>query len=94
MRLYNLNPKHQILDNEASAKYKEAIQAYGMTYQLVPLDNHRHNIAKKAIHFWKDHFIAVLSSTAENFLLNLWCQVIPQAERQLLFYVNQITTKT
>ena len=71
MRICGLNPKHQILDNEALAKYKEAIQAYGMTYQLVPLDNHRHNIANKAIHFWKNHFIAVLSSTAENFLLNL-----------------------
>ena len=84
MQLYGLNPKHQILDNEALAKYKEAIQAYGMTYQLVPLDNHRHNITKKAIHFWKDHFIAVLSGTTKNFLLNLCCQVKPQAERQLL----------
>ena len=36
MRAAGLNPKHQILDNEASAKYKVAIIASGMTYQLVP----------------------------------------------------------
>ena len=49
MRLCDLNPKHQILDNEASEKYKVAIRASGMTYQLVPPGDHRHNIAKKAI---------------------------------------------
>ena len=89
-----LKRKHQILGNKTSAKYKGAIQASGMTYQLVPPDDHRRNIFNKAIQFWKDHFIAVLSGTANNFSLHLWCQVIPQAERQLLFYVNQITTKT
>ena len=56
MQLCSLNPKHQMLDNEALAKYKEAIRASGMTYQLVPHNNHCHNIYKKAIHFWKDHF--------------------------------------
>jgi hypothetical protein len=29
-------PKHQILDNQASAEYKAAIEASGMTYELVP----------------------------------------------------------
>ena len=32
MRAAGLAPKHQILDNEASAKYKAAIVASGMTY--------------------------------------------------------------
>ena len=36
MRAAGLDPKHQILNNEASAKYKAAIIASGMTYQLVP----------------------------------------------------------
>ena len=84
MRLYGLNPKHQILDNEPSEKHKEAIQASGRTYQLLPPDDHRQNISEKAIQFWKDHFISILSGTAENFPLHLWCQVIQQAERQLL----------
>ena len=79
-----LNPKHQILDNEASAKYEDAITNSGMTYQLVPPGNHRRNIVEKAIQFWKDHFISVLSGAASTFLLRLWYQVIPQEERQLL----------
>ena len=52
MRANGLNPKHQILDNEASKKYKDAITLSGMTFQLVPPDDHRRNIAKKAIQFW------------------------------------------
>ena len=32
MRAAGLGPKHQILDNEASAKYKAAITSSGMTY--------------------------------------------------------------
>ena len=37
MRAAGLNPKHQILDNEASKKYKAVIVLSSMTYQLVPL---------------------------------------------------------
>ena len=84
MRAAGLNPKHQILDNEASKKYKDAIVLSGMTFQLVPPDKHRRNIAEKAIQFWKDHFVSVLSGAASTFPLRLWCQVIPQTERQLL----------
>ena len=84
MRAAGLNPKHQILDNKASAKYKSAITNSGMTYQLVPPDDNRRNISEKAIQFWKDHFIAVLSGAAITFPLRLWFQFIPQAERQLL----------
>ena len=71
MRAAGLNPKHQILDNEASAKYKAAIIASGMTYQLVPPHDHRRNIAEKAIQFWKDHFVAVLSGASSTFHLRL-----------------------
>ena len=84
MRAAGLNPKNQILDNEASAKYKASIKNSGMTYQLVPPYNHRSNISEKSIQFWKDHFIAVFSGTAKTFHLRLFCQVIPQSERQLL----------
>ena len=55
-----------------------------MTFQLVPPDDHHCNLAEKAIHTWKDHFISVMSGTATNFHVHLWCQAIPQAERQLL----------
>eukprot|EP00804_Cyclotella_cryptica_P009653 CCRYP_011198-RA/>CCRYP_011198-RA protein AED:0.33 eAED:0.33 QI:0/0/0/1/1/1/2/0/430 len=63
--------------------YKQAILDSGISYQLVPPDDHRRNIAEKAIQTWKDHFIAVLSGTADKFPLHLWCQLIPHMERQL-----------
>eukprot|EP00804_Cyclotella_cryptica_P029865 CCRYP_010777-RA/>CCRYP_010777-RA protein AED:0.22 eAED:0.28 QI:0/0/0/1/1/1/4/0/696 len=83
MQSCGLSPKHQVLDNEASTAYKQAILNSGMTYQLVPPDDHRRNVAEKAIQTWKDHFIAVLSGTADKFPLHLWCQLIPHMERQL-----------
>ena len=55
-----------------------------MTYQLAPTENHRHNISKKDIQFWKYHFIHVLSGATATLLIHLWCQVTPQAEKQLL----------
>eukprot|EP00804_Cyclotella_cryptica_P025152 CCRYP_013001-RA/>CCRYP_013001-RA protein AED:0.31 eAED:0.31 QI:0/-1/0/1/-1/1/1/0/468 len=79
----NITPQHQVLDNEISAAYREAITTSAMTYQLVPPDDHRRNIAEKAIQTWKDHFVSALSGTADNFPLHLWCQLIPQMERQL-----------
>ena len=51
-----------------------------MTYQLVPIDDHRFNLVDKAIQTWKDHFIEVVSGTAEIFPTHLWCKAIPQAE--------------
>ncbi len=36
MQRHRIIPKHQILDNQASAEYKAAIKASGMTYELVP----------------------------------------------------------
>eukprot|EP00804_Cyclotella_cryptica_P023186 CCRYP_000381-RA/>CCRYP_000381-RA protein AED:0.13 eAED:0.11 QI:0/0/0/1/0.33/0.25/4/0/1130 len=83
MKVCDLAPTRQVLDNEASAAYKQAIHDSGMTYQLVPPDNHRRNLAEKAIQTWKDQFIATLSGTAEKFPLHLWCQTLPQMERQL-----------
>eukprot|EP00804_Cyclotella_cryptica_P013052 CCRYP_002364-RB/>CCRYP_002364-RB protein AED:0.23 eAED:0.12 QI:0/-1/0/1/-1/0/1/0/316 len=83
MRACGLSPKHQVLDNEASGAYKQAILNSGMTYQLVPPDDHRRNVTKKAIQTWNDHFVAVLSGTADKFPLHLWCQLIPNMEQQL-----------
>ena len=55
-----------------------------MTYQLVPPEDHRRNLAERAIQTWKDHFVGVLSGSTNTFLIQLWCQAILQAERQLL----------
>ncbi len=84
MRQQGINLKHQILDNQALEYYKDAIRASGMTYQLVPLDGHRRNMAKKAIQTFKDHFIGVLSGCTATMPIHLWCQLLPQIEWQLL----------
>jgi hypothetical protein len=49
MRRCGLIPKHQILVNQASAKYKAAIEASGMTYELVPPEEHQCNMAENTI---------------------------------------------
>eukprot|EP00804_Cyclotella_cryptica_P014867 CCRYP_020386-RA/>CCRYP_020386-RA protein AED:0.51 eAED:0.20 QI:0/0/0/0.66/0.5/0.33/3/0/654 len=59
------------------------IHDYSHASLELPPDDHRRNIAEKAIQTWKDHFVLALSGTADNFPLHLWCQLIPQMERQL-----------
>eukprot|EP00804_Cyclotella_cryptica_P006739 CCRYP_015699-RB/>CCRYP_015699-RB protein AED:0.19 eAED:0.21 QI:0/0/0/1/0/0/4/0/602 len=83
MKACGIQPTRQVLDNEISAAYKMAITNSGMSYQLVPPDDHRRNIAEKAIQTWKDHFIAVISGTDSKFPLHLWCQLLPQMKHQL-----------
>jgi hypothetical protein len=50
-----VKPKTHILDNEASAEFKREIQN-NCTIQLVPPDNHRRNLAERAIQTFKNHF--------------------------------------
>jgi hypothetical protein len=84
MQKAGIVPKHQVLDNQASAAYKKAIGNSDMTCELVPLDDHQCNMAKKAIQTFKDHFVGVLSGCAPTFTMHLWCQRLPQVELQLL----------
>ena len=84
MQKVGIIPKHQILDNQKLAAYKEAICASDMPFELVPPDDHCCNMVEKAIQTFKDHFIGVLSGCAPTFPLHLWCQLLPQVERQLL----------
>ena len=84
MRQQGITSAHQVLDNEISQTYKDKIRELGMLYQLVPTDDHRRNIAERAIQIWKNHFVGVLSGTAATFPLHIWCQAIPQDERQLI----------
>ena len=61
MRMASLGLKHHRLDNEATATFKECIKANGMSHELVPPGNHRHNLAEREIQTFKHHFIAILS---------------------------------
>ena len=62
-----IESKMHILDNEISQEFKNAIEANQMTFQLVPPNDHRRNIAEKAIQVFTDHFISVLCGTGVSF---------------------------
>jgi hypothetical protein len=74
----------QIPENKASATYKEAITfKWNATFQLVPPDMHHHNCAERAIHTFKDHFLAILAGVNSAFPPYLWDLLLPQAKRTL-----------
>ena len=64
-------PKHQVLDNKISTEKIMDIKTTNTTLQLVPPDDHRQNLAEKAIQIWKHHFIGVISGTAAAFLAHI-----------------------
>jgi hypothetical protein len=75
----------QILYNKASATYKEAITfIWNATFQLVPPDMHRCNWAERAIHTFKDHFLAIPAGVDSVFPPYLWDLLLPQACENIL----------
>ncbi len=71
----------QILDNEASAEYKNTIVTkWKATFQLVPPDMHRRNRAERAIRTFKDHFLSILAGVDPAYPPYLWDLLLPQAE--------------
>ena len=74
----------QIMDNEASAAFKQAITfAWRAKFQLVPPDMHRRNRAERAIRTFKNHFISILAGVDPAFPPYLWDLLLPQAELTL-----------
>ena len=84
MKQQGITPTHQVLDNEISQTYKDKIREVGMSYQFMPPNYHRCNIAERAIQTWKNHFSGVLNGAAATFPLHMWCQAILQAKRLLM----------
>ena len=74
-----LLPKLQKLDNEASQVLQQYMVEEHIDFQLVPPGLHRRNAAERAIRTFKNHFIAGLCTTAADFPLTLWDQLLPQA---------------
>ena len=83
LKACGINPKKHVLNNECSEEFKEAIRDNKMTYELVPADDHRQNIAERAIQTAKSHVISVLCGCDPNFPMHLWDLLIPQMEIQL-----------
>ncbi len=80
MKVAGLGLKTHRLDNKASKAYKQCIRQNGMMHELVPPDNHRSNLAERAIQMFKHHFISILSGVDDKFLLSLWCVLLEQIE--------------
>jgi hypothetical protein len=74
-----LTPQFQSLDNEASAALQDYLTEQAIDFQLVPPHVHRRNAAEWAICTFKNHFIAGLCGTDQNFPLLLWDCLLPQA---------------
>jgi hypothetical protein len=94
MRKANLTIKKHVLNNEASANYKEAIANNKVKYELVPPNNYQQNQAERAIQTFKSHFIAIMCGVDNSFPMNLWCKLLPQAKRtlNLLHQSNTVPT--
>ena len=57
----------QILDNKVSTDFTKTIVEYWCaTYQLVPPNVHRINVAERAIRTFKAHFLAILAGVDPN----------------------------
>ena len=52
-------------------------------FLLFPSHTNQRNSAERAIQTFKEHFIYGLASTNKEFLLHLWCQLIPYASLAL-----------
>jgi hypothetical protein len=74
----------QILDNEASAAYKQTITfTWQSKFQLVPPEMHHCNRAERAIRTFKDHFLSILGGVDQSFPPYLWDLLLPQTELTL-----------
>lgn len=78
-----VKPQLQKLDNEASRRLQQCINNKGIQLQLVPPHSHHANATERAIHTFKNHFIATLCGTDPLFPMNLWDQLVLQAELTL-----------
>ena len=68
------------MDNEASNVLKQTMLKYKINYQLTPPHMHRINAAERAIHTFKNHYLAGLASVDPSFPINKWDRLLPQAE--------------
>ena len=74
----------QILDNKDSAEYGRIInEEWHVKLQLVPLDIHCRNAAKRAFQMFKAHFLSILAGVNHTFPRYLWDPLLDQTELNL-----------
>ena len=75
----NNSPKIYVLDNEKSKMLTDAFYSKGVDFQLVPPQNHRTNLAERAIQTYKSHFKAGLATCDPTFPLSEWDRLMEQS---------------
>ena len=65
---------------ETSTKLENFLNEKDITPQYVPPGTHRANKAERAIRTARNHLISTLSSAYASFPMDLWDEVVPQAE--------------
>ena len=86
LRKNGMSVNLQILDNEASSKFKHLITEYlGIKYKLMPPDIDIRNEVERAIQTFKAHFLSILEGIAPDFPKFLWDHLLPQTETTLNF---------
>ncbi len=73
----SVRPRMHVLDNEALEALKMEISK-NCKIQLVPPDNHRCNLAERAIQTFKSHFKAIITGVDDLFPMILWDKLLPQ----------------
>ena len=76
-------PQFNVIDNIVSTKVKEFLAEENIEVQIVEPHNHRVNAAERAIQTFKDHFIAGLCTVDKQFPIQLWDQLLEQAQDSL-----------
>ena len=67
------------MENKISSELKTSFELNNTSFQLVPPNSHRRNLAERAIQTHKNHFKAELATTDPKFPLSEWDQLIQQA---------------
>jgi hypothetical protein len=68
------------MDNQASKVINKSLTLNQCNNLLVEPNNHRVNVAERAIQTFKAHFISALATTDSKFPLQLWDRLTPQVE--------------
>jgi hypothetical protein len=72
-----------VMDNQACMVVKKYLTMKECKNMLIEPNNHRVNVAKRAIQTFKVHFISALTTMDSNFPLQLWDHLTPQVKATL-----------
>jgi hypothetical protein len=71
------------MGNETSHDIEAFIALEQVKLQYTPPDMHHTNPAKRAVHTWKNHFMAGIAGLPPSFPLAHWCQLMTQSNAKL-----------